>query len=333
MTVLLTACASSAQMPPSLTPSPQSEEAIPPQPSPAATPITVDLGAEHTLTVGAGGHIIRLAAVGEEVWATRDRSIVRVNTETHDITTVETPVAASAADSFGATAEAVWLGDFDRGRIYRLDRTTGAILSELSVRAPVGFAEADGMIWVGSAATGTMVTIDPAGSDAAATEFPHELVAGGSVWSAAEPGRIVRVDIDSGEVVPIDVPEPAGPGDCSVKGSPDSLWVLCHENDTAARIDPDTNSVMATLEVGSPVFGGVHTVDHFAFFVEGRDEAGAHDGRIVRVDLRTNEVDRIFDLGPRFDPNVALVAADALWVPMEASGEVWRLPLTHLLEE
>jgi hypothetical protein len=250
------------------------------------------------------------------------------------MTIIETPVAADAADSFGAAAEAVWLGDFERGKMYRLDPTTGAVLSELSVSTPVGFAEVNGMIWVGSGATGTMVTIDPAGSEATVTDFPHELVAGDSVWGSTGPGTISRAAIATGEVTSIDVPEPSGPGDCSVKGSfPNSLWVLCHENDITARIDPDSNSVMAALEVGSPVFGGVHTVDHWAFFVEGTDEARAHDGRIVRVDLNTNQIDRIFNLGPDFDPNVALVAANALWVPMEASGEVWMLPLADLLVE
>ena len=335
ITIVLTACASTAGIPPeSVTPSPHSGETVTPQPSAAPAPVVVDLSPEHTLTVGAGGHIIRLAAVGEEVWATGDRSIVRIDAETHDMTTVETPVAADSADSFGVTAEAVWLGDFDLGKIYRLDPTTGAVLSELSVDAPVGFASADGMVWVASGTSGTMVAIDPSGSEATVTDMPSGLVAGDSVWSSDNPGRVDRIDLATSEVTSIDVPEPAGPGDCSVKGSyPDSLWLLCHENDTAARIDPGTNSVIATLEVGSPVFGGVHTAEHWAFFVEGTDEAQAHDGRIVRVDLNTNQIDRIFDLGPEFDPNVAFVTADAMWVPMEPSGEIWRLPMVDLLEE
>lgn len=116
-----------------------------------------------------------------------------------------------------------------------------------------------------------------------------------------------------------------------MKGSAASLWLLCHENDLGARLDPQTNSVLATLEVGSPVFGDVQNLGHWAFFLEGRDEAGLHEGRIVRVDLNTNQIDRIFDLGPEFDPNPAVVAGDSLWVPNPGAGELWVLPLTDLL--
>ena len=332
--VLLSACASPGQAPPSsVKPVAPSREAVTPQPTAAPTPTTVELRPDATIPVSQGGHIIRLAAVGNNVWATRHDGIARINTDTLETTTFETPVRGEAATSFGATADAVWVGDWDRGTVYRLDPTTGAVVGEVSVGNPVRFAEAHGKVWIGSGATGTMVRIDPATTKATVTDLPFELVAGDSAWGVTGFHEITRVAIDTGEATVIDVPEPWGPGDCSVRGSIDSLWVLCHENDIAARIDPDTNSVMATLEVGSPVFGGVHAIDDWAFFIEGIDEAGAHDGRIVRVDLRTNQIDRIFELGPDFDPDIGVIAADALWVPIAAAGEVWRIPLSSLLVE
>jgi hypothetical protein len=250
--------------------------------------------------------------------------------KTRTKSTVDSPVDAGAADSFGATDDAVWIGDFDRGRVYRLDRTTGAVQSEVVVPAPVRFAYAHGLVWIGSGQTRTMFTIDPAGANATRTNFPHELVAGDSVWGAVGPGQVVRMEIDTGETTSIEIVEPTGPGDCSVKGSAESLWLLCHGDDTGARIDPETNAVVATLEVGSTVFGGVLNLERWALFFEGRDEAGAHEGRIVRVDLKTNQIDRIFDLGPDFDPNPPVVAADALWVPNPGTGELWVLPLRDL---
>jgi hypothetical protein len=53
----------------------------------------------------------------------------------------------------------------------------------------------------------------------------------------------------------------------------------------------------------------------------------------VRVDLGTNQIDRIFDLGPDFDPNPPVMAAKALWVPNPATGELWVLPVSDLLSE
>lgn len=302
-------------------------------PTVGPTPITVDLRPAFRVPIAGDGDINRVAVVGDEVWVPAGRSIVRVDMETRETTTIASPVSAPAADSFGATADAVWIGDFDRGKVYRLDRRTGAVLSDLIVARPVTFAEAHGTIWVGSGASKTMVAIDLAGSKATVTNLPHELVAGDSAWGALGFGAVRRIVIDSGDATAIAVARPAGPGDCSVKGTFESLWLLCHENDTAARIDPATNSVMTTVEVGSPVFGGVQVVEGRAFFIEGRDEAGLHEGRIVRVDLTTNQVDRIFDLGPEFDPNPAVVADGVLWVPVAASGELWGLLLSGLLVE
>lgn len=331
ITALVAACTSGAQPPSSTTRLPaQSQATATAQPPAAPTPATVALRPAFKVTIG---ELNRVAVVGDEVWAPAGNSIVRVDTKTRKTTTIDSPVDAGAADSFGATDEAVWIGDFDRGKMYRLDRTTGAVLSELAVPSPVTFGYANGLVWVGSGATKTMVTIDPAGSKATVTDFPHELVAGDSVWGAQGFGKVVRVVIDTGERTSIEIVEPRGPGDCSVKGSSASLWLLCHENDMGVRLDPAANSVMATLEVGSPVFGGVQNLERWAFFIEGRDEAGVHEGRIVRVDLDTNQIDRIFDLGPEFDPNPPIVAADALWVPIAASGELWGLALGDLLAE
>jgi hypothetical protein len=344
LATLVAACASGAQAP-TLTTSPPapsvaaataepsvSEASVAPTARPSAdwSAITVELRPAFRVPIG---ELNRVAAVGDEVWAPAGDSIVRVNRKTRKTTTIDSPVDAGAADSFGATDDAVWIGDFDHGKVYRLDPTSGVVLSELAVGAPVTFGEADGLVWVGSGSTKTMVTIDPAGSKVTVTDFPHELVAGDSAWGAQGFGKVVRAVIDSGERTTIDIVEPRGPGDCSVKGSAVSLWLLCHENDLGARLDPSTNSVMATVEVGSPVFGGVQNLERWAFFLEGRDEAGLHEGRIVRVDLSTNQIDRIFDLGPEFDPNPAVVAAEALWVPIAASGELWVLPLPDLLVE
>lgn len=45
------------------------------------------------------------------------------------------------------------------------------------------------------------------------------------------------------------------------------------------------------------------------------------------MDLDTNEVDRVVDMGPQFDPDSPIVTDGALWVGVESTGEVWRIPL------
>lgn len=338
LSTLIAACAAGAQTPaPSATraseslPTATAPPTVTPEPSAPPSPVSVDLRPAFKVRIAEDGDINRVAVVGDEIWAPAGDSIVHVDTQTRETTTIDSPVSAQAADSFGATAEAVWIGNFDYGRVYRLDPTTGTVLSELTVPAPVTFAYAHELIWIGSGQTRSMFTIDQAGTKATDTKFPHELVAGDSAWGAAS-GGVVRMLIDSGERTLIDIDEPRGPGDCSVRGSSASVWLHCHGNDTVARLDPATNSVVATPVVGGPVFGGVLTIEEWAFFIEGTDEAGAHEGRIVRVDLTTNQIDRIFDLGPEFDPNPPVVAAGALWVPIAASGEIWGLRLSDLLE-
>jgi hypothetical protein len=231
------------------------------------------------------------------------------------------------------TADGIWVTDHDNGAVLRLDAETGKTVARIEIEGrSVSLTETGEGVWAGRGhvTVESVSLIDPATNKVVrkleVSAYPT--YADGSLWfgrDAFRTGNVVRrVDPATGEELARIKMVGVQQG-CYVGGSfPDVVWSWCLEpniDTEPVRLDLDTNSVVAAVELGSG--GGLLGVtDGFSWFEAGYSEDPGIDypTRLMRVDNETNQVDRIYE-------NDALVtmAAGSLWTVDRDAGELRRI--------
>ncbi len=229
------------------------------------------------------------------------------------------------------TADGVWVLDHDRGRVIRLDRTTGEELAAIDIGGrAVSLTETPDGIWAGSAhvVPESVALIDPATNQVLRRlevgAFPT--YGAGNLWFGRdETGKDITVreiDPESGNVVSsIDL----GDGDgCYIGGSfPDVVWSWCFEpppvDTVMTRLDVEQSQVAATIPLTSA--GGLVGVsgDH-SWFSE--DRAGTLV--LMRASNATNAIERVWQAGT--DEPHGLIG-DTMWIVNRERGELRRVVL------
>jgi YVTN family beta-propeller protein len=121
---------------------------------------------------------------------------------------------------------------------------------------PVAIAAGDGAVWVSSAATDTVVKIDPRTNAAVASiavgAHPGALaVSRGAVWVANTlDGTVSRIDPTRAAVA---ATIPVGRSLDALAADGAHVWAGSLANPTLVRIDPATNVVARRIDLGSPV--------------------------------------------------------------------------------
>jgi hypothetical protein len=202
------------------------------------------------------------------------------------------------------TDDSLWVLDHDRGRVIRMDRTTGEELAAIDIggRAVTLTASPEG-IWAGSAhaAPESVALIDPATNQVVrrldAGAFPT--YGAGSLWFGRdETGQDVtvrRIHSTSGDVVSsIHLADGEG---CYIGGRfPDVVWSWCFEPPPAAtdatRLDLDTLSVSATVPLGAP--GGLVGVHEDASWFISEPADGSL--RLLKVENATNSIEATYSV-------------------------------------
>lgn len=95
-----------------------------------------------------------------------------------------------------------------------------------------------------------------------------------------------------------------------------SVWVTQINDNAVAKIDPQTNNVVASIPVGRDPVG--ITIGRQAVWV-----ANGGDGTVSRIDPRTNKVVATIDIGGR--PQLLAYGEEAIWVTNRKSGTVSRI--------
>jgi streptogramin lyase len=124
---------------------------------------------------------------------------------------------------------------------------------------------------------------------------PFQIVVGdGAVWVCSqqneESAHVTKVDPTTMKITA--VIETAG--DAAVAVTPDAVWVD-HGSGNLARLDPETNKVLATIPLpGAPSGYTAHfiTAGPLGIFL-----ANSYDGTLLRVDPSTNTAKEIADVG------------------------------------
>jgi streptogramin lyase len=240
----------------------------------------------------------------------------------------------------------VWIASAAEGSVQRVDAKTGAIAARITVAdpqrllaagcapssehayatgsfglracdAPSAIAAGAGAIWAVANDANAIVRVDPARnavSDAVAVGFgAWSLTAtDDAVWvSDYANDALVRIDPNTRRVV-ARIPVPAGPTEIATSGG--TVWVVCSAAGVLTRIDSSRNAVVTTIRVGAWALAIAISGDD----VWVRGGSARDDGRLYRIDARTNAVEAVIQAGaPQGREGVASIAATArgVWVP------------------
>jgi DNA-binding beta-propeller fold protein YncE len=101
-----------------------------------------------------------------------------------------------------------------------------------------------------------------------------------------------------------------------VRATDDAVWLVVREPGRVARVDPATNEIVASINIGAPARGMAVGAGSVWVAAEGTDE-------VVRIDAATNEILATIRVG---DAPVWLAASDAaVWVSTINDGMVHHI--------
>ena len=278
---------------------------------------------------------IAVATDGTTVWAAGDGAILRIDAATNRVERL--PAPTQSGDTTMAIADdGLWVTRWAGSHLYRLDPKTGKVLLSVDMPSPVKITFLGDDLWVGSENAHQMTLVDrKTGALGRSVDAGAYGTSGlGDLWFASDRSTTIeRVDPASGSVKA--TIEGKGEDNCDITGEfPDNVWLSCFGRDirsrSATRIDPATDTVAAVATVPPSHGGSVAIIDGEAWFVGLFEDASGNPlGGLIRMDPATGAVDRFVSIGPA-DPNPAVVASGAIWVPDEAGHRVLRVNVADL---
>jgi len=137
-----------------------------------------------------------------------------------------------------------------------------------------------------------------------------------SVWSpSCGGGAVSRIETKSGKVTakietgaPVALP--------AVAASSDSVWVLADAKTTLARIDPETNAIVAEMRLSE-------ACSSILFAEQSLWVTCPKESKILRIDPKTNLVTKRIETPSR--PVSAAFGEGSIWVLCQAEGKVTRI--------
>ncbi|MEM7288465.1 MAG: hypothetical protein AAF480_19135 [Actinomycetota bacterium] len=271
------------------------------QPAPEAPVVWVGEGSEWDFSVtyidvsaagpvGSNEDFAWVASQAETALATIDLATDRV--------VAETPIPAGArVTQFGFGS--VWITHND-GTVSRFDPDSGTVVATIEVGAGAlsWMQPGSSFVWVGDRLGRRVVAIDPATNEVAiATGIGAEPGAvkeeAHGVWVKGLDGSVYRLDPVTGDLVAsVDTGSFANG---AMMTSPEAVWAPFGSE--LIRVDPETNSVAATIDMSAAIgvdvrLGGIHFADR-TIWVRYHHDNGTG---IARVDPATNRVVAARDL-------------------------------------
>jgi streptogramin lyase len=216
--------------------------------------------------------------------------------------------------------------------VLRFDPLTLAATASIDIGSPPkGVLITSAAVWVANTHTGSVTRIDPKTNTIVetitlgptGTSGPNQLASGfGSIWvGVPNTGSVFRLNETTAAIeATFRIKEPASPCGGLVATST-AVWITsCEGSGLVTQIDPATNTIAGTIDLGSPSFTIAVVAD--------RPWVSPTGGQIVRLDPVSHAVDRVVAPGLEFaSEGDTVVAADSLWVMDSASNRVLRLPI------
>jgi sugar lactone lactonase YvrE len=228
------------------------------------------------------------------------------------------------ADAVIASATDIWLLDSsEQGLLYRFQPAAQAVVASIPVGLAAGsrrqnLAVTDTALWLAYPAEGTLRRIDPQTNQVVATfhvasgQLGPITASPTAVWTAdPDAPRVLRLDPTTGAVA-ASIPLAITP--TSLAFGAGALWVCGAQGGAAglARIDPQSNQVVAQIDLGAPqgarcswvqVLGG-------ALWVVALDPQTQRNDLLEHLDPATNRVLATIPLPGDLQPPLALAGPD-----------------------
>jgi YVTN family beta-propeller protein len=177
-------------------------------------------------------------------------------------------------------------------------------------------------VWVSNAPKGTVARFDPKTNRVAATIATGArpcsglAAAFGTLWVPnCGDKTITRLDLKSGDVKAT-IKTTIGSSEGSVVAGAGSIWLMTDQKGTLARVDPDTNAVVAEIYVAPGSYG-------LAFGEDAVWVTSTERGVVSRVDPHTNLVAETIKVGPQ--PRFIATGAGSVWTLNQGDGSVSRI--------
>jgi streptogramin lyase len=244
--------------------------------------------------------------------------------------TIPVSTPRDVSSGFGS----IWVSNGPSRTVTRIDPSTNAVLAVISVPDPASvLAAGAGAIWVTSFPGDSVTRIDPTSNAATGTISlaPSGLgpigitVFDGYVWVANHDGNptgsVAKIDpatMGVVDVIPIGSQSFAGPNWLSAGAG--SLWTDVPNINAVTRIDPSTDTVIATIP-DKGVCGALAASDT-AVWVAGGGGSGCLPG-ITRIDPTSNTVTARLNAGGQTD--ALALGNNTLWYGTSISDFLGRI--------
>jgi YVTN family beta-propeller protein len=240
--------------------------------------------------------------------------------------------------SFGS----LWVANCSDKSIYRIDRTTGKIISKIPTGlankyGELSLASGAGSIWVLSDSSGVLTRIDPHKNKIQTTikvlplsycvAFGYDAVwvtNTGSViynWKTGEAiakksGSIQRINPGTNKVV---ANIKVGLAPLFIAAGENGVWTLNQGDGSVSRIDPLSNRVIATIDVKAAGGGGDIATGAGKVWIRGNQTAF-----LLSVDPKSNTVNKRY--GPISGSGAVRVTKNnMIWVSSHDVNTVWLM--------
>jgi virginiamycin B lyase len=295
-------------------------------------PEAEDVATLGTLTIPARPFPDFMLAVGDTVWVSGvEPGIVGYDAVTGEVRAESATGAVPLAmeQGFGS----LWAGEGTGGifaTVVRIDPASGTATARIPLPSPglrpeSSLAVTEDAVWAlvdgEDAGRRLLVAVDPATDTVRGTFVAPpaaEALRGGfgSLWVATSGQSVVRVDPSDGSTQAI---VGTGSGSRFMAVGDDAVWVLNQKDGTVSRIDPESSSVVATVQVsdGRIRGGDIAAGDNTVWIRTGTELATA-------VDPETNDVVRV--LGPPGGSGSIAVTDGAVWLTAHDHFVVLRVP-------
>ncbi len=193
--------------------------------------------------------------------------------------------------------------------LYRYDTTTGRVTAHVDglSTSPFAFSQyvaaGEGAIWTSNINSGTVTRIDPA---------TNRVVATIPVWPANSCGPD-----------PLTCSSPT-----AIAFTPGAVWVVLHHEWAVARIDPATNTVVATVSLGSGGPQGPQELTAANGFVYAGGSSGFGGPALERIDPATNVATPVIDVANGCDAKAGV--GTHVWLVAGVTGCGQGLPASLL---
>jgi virginiamycin B lyase len=280
---------------------------------------------------------IAMAQGGTALWILGPGRLDRLDPKTNALAgSVQLGSKSDLYNGLAASATGLWATDWDASVIYRADPTTLRVVASVPAQSAKGVLITDQGVWLANTHAGTVTRLDPATNRVvdtitvgpAGNSGPNWLASGlGSIWvDVPNNGSIARIDPRT-RTVQATIPAPLQFTPCGGFGiGTTTVWVTaCSVDRRIARIDPTSNAVSETVELGG--FGQNPTMIDGAPWVA-VDPGTSDAGYLVRIDPATTKVDRVLKPSVQFGGGGDIVVADgSVWVLDGYNNAVLRLPM------